>query len=318
MDSRVEQLEAEMTDVKLKIDVHMRKLEEQNMEFTDQVNVELTKHKLAIGEIVDSARKEFENVNQGLHVSYEQTKSAVEELAKIIYLGPVRQLACRQYQYSGISSATIGDDGSKAIDALISSGLATKEQDSELFEKTKGWLERMGLGDDIEIRRLGKSPLYEVWITRNGTQSNLKDVGVGVSQVLPVIIAALHAAPGHIVMIEEPESHLHPLAQSILAELFATESRDRSIQFIIETHSEHLFRRMQTLIARNDLGKKECALYFVENENSEAKFRPLEVDEFGRIGNWPKSFFGDSLGETKAQTDIMLKRLKEIRAKNGS
>ena len=242
----------------------------------------------------------------------------LKELEKIIYLGPVRQLACRQYQYSGISSATIGDDGSKAIDALISSGLATKEQDSELFEKTKGWLERMGLGDDIEIRRLGKSPLYEVWITRNGTQSNLKDVGVGVSQVLPVIIAALHAAPGHIVMIEEPESHLHPLAQSILAELFATESRDRSIQFIIETHSEHLFRRMQTLIARNDLGKKECALYFVENENSEAKFRPLEVDEFGRIGNWPKSFFGDSLGETKAQTDIMLKRLKEIRAKNGS
>ena len=176
----------------------------------------------------------------------------------------------------------------------------------------------MGLGDDIEIRRLGKSPLYEVWISRDGSKSNLKDVGVGVSQVLPVIIAALHASPGHIVMVEEPESHLHPLAQSILAELFAQESKERGVQFIAETHSEHLFRRMQTLLAKKEVNKTDCAMYFVENENGAAKFRPLEIDEFGRIHNWPDRFFGDSLGETKAQTDLMLQRLKENRANNGS
>lgn len=242
----------------------------------------------------------------------------LDELSKIIYLGPVRQLASRQYQYSGISSSSIGDDGSKAIDVLISSGLSRKADEKKLFDNTKKWLKRMGLGDDIEIRRLGKSPLYEVWISRDGSKSNLKDVGVGVSQVLPVIIAALHASPGHIVMVEEPESHLHPLAQSILAELFAQESKERGVQFIAETHSEHLFRRMQTLLAKKEVNKTDCAMYFVENENGAAKFRPLEIDEFGRIHNWPDRFFGDSLGETKAQTDLMLQRLKENRANNGS
>jgi predicted ATPase len=242
----------------------------------------------------------------------------LDELSKIIYLGPVRQLACRQYHYSGITSTSIGDDGSKAIDVLISSGLSKKAEERELFENTKVWLQKMDLGDDIEIRRLGKSPLYEVWISKNGSKSNLKDVGVGVSQVLPVIIAALHAEPGHIVMVEEPESHLHPLAQSILAQLFAKESKERGIQFIAETHSEHLFRRMQTLLAEQEVMKSDCAMYFVENEDGAAKFRPLEVDDFGRIQNWPDKFFGDSLGETKRQTDLMLQRLKESRAQNGS
>ena len=242
----------------------------------------------------------------------------LDELAKIIYLGPVRQLARRHYHWSGISVATIGDDGSKAIDALIASGSAWKGASRRLFEQTEHWLSKMGLAQKLEIRRLGKSPNYEVWVVRDGVPSNLKDVGVGVSQVLPVIVAALHAEPKHIVMVEEPESHLHPLAQALLAELFVGVSKERGVQFIVETHSEHLFRRMQTLIARAEVRPSDCALYFVEKEGAEARFRSLEPDEVGRVKNWPPHFFGDSLGETKEQTDLMLKRLKEARANNAS
>ncbi len=104
----------------------------------------------------------------------------------------------------------------------------------------------------------------------------------------------------------------------MLAELFAQVSRERGIQFIAETHSEHLFRRMQTLIAKTEVKLSDCALYFVEKEGAEAKFRRLEADEMGRIKNWPPHFFGDSLGETKAQTDLMLKRMKEARSGDGS
>ena len=92
----------------------------------------------------------------------------------------------------------------------------------------------------------------------------MKDVGVGVSQVLPVIVAALLAARGNIVIVEEPESHLHPLAAALLAELFAEVSKKRGVQFIVETHSEHLFRRMQTLIAQQHVKNADCAMYFVE------------------------------------------------------
>jgi hypothetical protein len=242
----------------------------------------------------------------------------LNELSKIIYLGPVRQLARRYYQWSGIPTAGIGDDGGKAIDALIGSGLARKQDHRHLFDQTVSWLNKMGLADGLEIRRLGKSPLYEVWVRRDNVVSNLKDVGVGVSQVLPVIVAALHAEPHHIVLVEEPESHLHPLAQSLLAELFVGVSKERGIQFIVETHSEHLFRRMQTLIAREEIRPSDCALYFVDKVGAEARFRSLEADDLGRVKNWPPHFFGDSLGETKEQTDIMLKRLKEARANNAS
>jgi predicted ATPase len=169
----------------------------------------------------------------------------------------------------------------------------------------------MGLANSLEVRHLGKSPLYEVWVTRDGVSSNLKDVGVGVSQALPVIVAALQAQVGHIVMVEEPESHLHPLAQANLAELFARVSKERGIQFIIETHSEHLFRRMQTILAKGEILPRQCAMYFVEKEDKQASIRTLEADDVGRIKNWPPKFFGDSLGETKMQTELMLKRLKQ-------
>jgi predicted ATPase len=245
----------------------------------------------------------------------ESSSALLEELANIIYLGPVRQLAKRQYQWGGITPATIGDDGSRAVDALIASGTSAKagKPGGELFDETGFWLRKMGLADSLEIRRLGKSPLHEVWVSRDGASSNLRDVGVGVSQILPVIVAALHAQPGHIVMIEEPESHLHPLAQSILAELLTTISKERGVQFIIETHSEHLFRRMQTLLAKQEIAPGQCAMYFVEKENGEAKIRSLQADEMGRISNWPEKFFGDAIGETRVQTELMFQRLKEAR-----
>lgn len=225
----------------------------------------------------------------------------LDEMAKIIYLGPVRQLARRHYHWSGVPTATIGDDGSMAMDALISSGLSWKGGTRRLFEQTELWLTKMGLAQKLEIRRLGKSPLYEVWVVRDGVPSNVKDVGVGVSQVLPVIVAALHADPKHIVMVEEPESHLHPLAQSLLAELFVGVSKERGVQFIVETHSEHLFRRMQTLIAKKSVAPADCALYFIEKTGPEAQIRVLEANEFGAVTNWPEKFFGDAIGEAREQ-----------------
>ncbi|HBO3944111.1 TPA: DUF3696 domain-containing protein [Pseudomonas aeruginosa] len=266
----------------------------------------------------------------------------LDELSKIIYLGPVRRLAQRDYIWAGRMPASIGDDGAKAVDALIASGVALQatrrrrnrnvRHDSEaqpveqvgreedlpeearLFLQTIYWLKVMGLADGLSVRALGGSARYELLIESQGSVSNLKDVGVGVSQVLPVIVSALFAEPGHIVIIEEPESHLHPLAQSLLAELFAQISRERKVQFIVETHSEHLFRRMQTLVAKQEISTAaEAAMYFVERDNQHAKLRELEIDEFGRVRNWPEGFFGDALGETREQAKLMFERQQGAR-----
>lgn len=247
----------------------------------------------------------------------------LDELGKIIYLGPVRRLAQRDYVWTGRMPASIGDDGAKAVDALIASGVALQAAlkrrkdppaEAQLFQQAIYWLQKMGLADGLSVRTLGGSARYELLIENHGSVSNLKDVGVGVSQVLPVIVSALFAEPGHIVIIEEPESHLHPLAQSLLAELFAQISRERKVQFIVETHSEHLFRRMQTLVAKQEINTAaEAAMYFVDREKQHAKLRELELDEFGRVKNWPEGFFGDALGETREQAKLMFERQKGAR-----
>lgn len=251
----------------------------------------------------------------------------LDELGRIIYLGPVRRLAQRDYVWAGRMPAHIGDDGAKAVDALIASGVARQSAlkrkqalpaEAQLFEQTIHWLKAMNLADGLAIRALGSSARHELMIESDGQASNLKDVGVGVSQVIPVIVAALFAQPGHIVIVEEPESHLHPLAQSMLAELLAQVSKERNVQFIVETHSEHLFRRMQTLIAKQKITPSDAAMYFVERDRKAATMRPLELDDFGRVKNWPEGFFGDALGETREQTALAIQRAKELRARDGN
>lgn len=241
----------------------------------------------------------------------------LDELSRIIYLGPVRRLAQRDYIWAGRMPAHIGDDGARAIDALIASGVEYQQlkknrkplnDTARLFEQTAYWLKKMNLADGLDVKRLGRSARYELHIVNHGEGSNIKDVGVGVSQVLPVIVAALFAQPGHIVLIEEPESHLHPLAQSELAELMSQVSRERHVQFIVETHSEHLFRRLQTLMAQEIISEEDTALYFVERDGKTAKMRPLELDEFGRVKNWPDKFFGDAMGETREQARLVFEK----------
>jgi predicted ATPase len=245
----------------------------------------------------------------------------LEELGRIIYLGPVRRLAQRDYVWAGRMPAHIGDDGARAVDVLIASGVARQlakkrkqalPEEAQLFEETIHWLKEMNLADGLSIRALGRSARYELLIENDGQASNLKDVGVGVSQVLPVIVAALFAHPGHIVIVEEPESHLHPLAQSKLAELLAQVSKERNVQFIVETHSEHLFRRMQTLIAKQQIKPKETAMYFVERDGRNAKLRELVPNEFGAI-DWPNKFFGDAIGEAREQAKARLLTRDESR-----
>jgi predicted ATPase len=247
----------------------------------------------------------------------------LDELSRIIYLGPLRRLAQRDYVWAGRMPAHIGDDGAKAVDALIASGVARQlalkrkkaiPADAQLFDQTIHWLKEMNLADGLSIRALGGSARYALMIENDGQASNLKDVGVGVSQVIPVIVAALFAQPGHIVIVEEPESHLHPLAQSKLAELFARVSKERNVQFIVETHSEHLFRRMQTLIAKQDIKPNEAAMYFVERKGTVARLLPLNLDDFGRVLNWPPGFFGDAMGETREQARLMFTRHQETKA----
>ena len=235
------------------------------------------------------------------------------ELEGISYLGPLRRKAERDYAWNKTKPGEVGVDGRAVVDALLASALLKGEDHHKVVDGASKWLARMKVAERLEVRQQGRSSRYELIIHRDGMACNLHDVGVGVSQVLPVLVLAYFAPRGSTIVLEEPEIHLHPLAQSVLAELFVEVSRERQVQFVVETHSEHLFRRMQTLVARQSVATQDVALYFVERQGRAAALRELGLDDFGRLTNWPQGFFGDALNETREQARLMFERQRQAR-----
>ncbi len=131
------------------------------------------------------------------------------------------------------------------------------------------------------------------------------------------MVQCFYANPHTTIILEQPEIHLHPRVQTSLADLFieAVQSRedgsDRSIQLVIESHSEHFLRRLQTRVAEGVVKPDEVALYFCSTTGEGAVLEPLEVNIFGEIQNWPKDFFGDEMGELAARMAAAAQREAE-------
>ncbi|MFZ4578142.1 MAG: DUF3696 domain-containing protein [Myxococcota bacterium] len=242
-------------------------------------------------------------------------------VAQIAYLGPLREPPRRTYLWADQNPGNLGDTGKQAVMALLASKYSRRKADDTgefgpewLVERTSHWLNRLGLAERLELKQQGRSRHYEVQVRRGASEeANLVDVGFGVSQVLPMIVLAHFVPRGTTIIAEQPEIHLHPRAQVGLAELMVEVAISRDVQFIVETHSEHLFRRLQTLVARKVITPAQCRLYFVDrDETGHPHLDRLELDEFGRIANWPDGFFGDSVGEMEQQMALMFDRMTGV------
>jgi predicted ATPase len=143
--------------------------------------------------------------------------------------------------------------------------------------------------------------------------ANVADVGVGVSQVLPIIVLA-HFVPSGSIILEQPEFHLHPSVQAVLAEFFYEVSIERNIQFIVETHSEHLLLRLQRRVAERkfwEYSQEDVKLYVSRRGTTNSEISELQLDPSGRIANWPPHFFGDTVSDREAIMKAYLKSIME-------
>ncbi|MFP3088985.1 DUF3696 domain-containing protein [Treponema sp. TIM-1] len=171
-------------------------------------------------------------------------------------------------------------------------GSAAFRKGFSLEEYISQWLEYIDVADDITVNEEGN-----LKVKQGEREMGLNNVGVGVSQVLPIIVQCFAAEPGSTIIIEQPELHLHPKMQSRLADFFLVMSLT-GIQLIIETHSEYIIDKLRLRIVQAPLDKpinKKVALYFVEKHNGASEFKRIEINDFSVMSEWPEGFFEESM-----------------------
>jgi predicted ATPase len=178
------------------------------------------------------------------------------------------------------------------------------------------WLRYLGVAQNVEIKDAGKfGRQLKVRTEAGGDLHDLTHVGVGVSQVLPILVMCLLAPTPCLLLFEQPELHLHPRVQARLADFFLAMGRlDK--QCILETHSEYLVDRLRLRIAESESTDilEMVKIFFTEKVQGDTVCKSVELTEFGSIKNWPDDFFDQSAeASSKILRAASAKRTKAIR-----
>jgi len=224
--------------------------------------------------------------------------SAFEDLgAGVRYIEPVRASVERYYRLQDL-----------AVDEIDSSGANTamylRSLDGPELRALGAWMDE-NLGFRAYLERSSGSVAVKIRIKGESAGRNVTDLGFGYSQVLPVILQLWHscikggrvAKRASVIAIEQPELHLHPRFQSMLADVFANvaksiPAKDATIPFFIETHSEHIVNRIGALVAEGKLSRDDVQVLLFDNSGQETKITPVTFDNDGVLSEaWPLGFF---------------------------
>jgi predicted ATPase len=179
------------------------------------------------------------------------------------------------------------------------------------------WLKYLGVATAVDTRDLGKlGHEMQVSLHDGDAPHDLTHVGVGVSQLLPIVISCLLAEPDTLLIFEQPELHLHPKVQTLLADFFIAMAV-LGKQCVLETHSEYLISRLRFRSAAAE-GKQlveTMQIYFVEKTGNQAEFRKVDINEYGAILDWPKGFFDQSQHEAQQTLKAAFAKKEEERNK---
>lgn len=256
---------------------------------------------------------------------------------QVRYLGPLRDepkpiypiqgvAALNDVGYRGEHTAAVLNANSYRVVSYLRPEMAfasegggvRKIETATLQRAVKEWLVYLGVAESVATSDRGKlGHELQVQSDPNGKLHDLTNVGVGVSQVLPIVVMSLIADAGSTLIFEQPELHLHPKVQTRLADFFIAMCL-LGKQCILETHSEYLVHRLRLRIAR-DPGEemsKLARLYFIEREDGGATCRDIVINKYGSIVDWPKDFFDQSLEEVDKILTAAASKSKRLRSKD--
>lgn len=221
-------------------------------------------------------------------------RRALEEIA---YIGPLRSAPKRTYPISAEPPTDVGRDGEWATELLYRASL--NDADRSVLERTNKWLSRLGYGP---ISFTPGGDYFQASVTKPGTDLsvNIADCGVGLSQLLPLLVQGCIMVPGETLIAQQPEIHLNPAQQDILTD-FLIELAHTGRRVIIETHSEHVLGRLRRRVAEGEtLESDKVAIYYCENEAGATRLRRIPLGRLGQIDrqSWPSGFFAEQLNNT--------------------
>lgn len=243
----------------------------------------------------------------------------------IRYLGPLR-LEPKELQRFP-SNLELGDVGSRGeyAAAIYDNKKNTEVEwynpntneivNNTLQEALNSWVRYLKVADEVLVKPEGHNGYS--WQVRQAIGYKpvpLAAVGVGVSQILPILVTGLLSPEGSLLIIEQPELHLHPRVQSLLGDFFMSLAKCGK-QCLIETHSENLVNRLRLHIVKaGGMDKSDCLIYFAHQEPEKgAIFEPIEVSPKGNIMNWPEGFFDVTIQQ---EEEILFESLKRRANKN--
>lgn len=294
--------------------------------------------------------EDFTLVNNLLAELHESIKKFLQSIE---YIGPLRPEPQRVYALDGLTHLRWEKRGLKAFLDFIS-GRADRINQDQIIE-IENWLAPLGLGEKINVNKpsstwgleiLSQVKLHE---SEKGLWVSLRDIGFGASQVLPVVIQSVSALPGSLVIIEQPELHLHPRSQADLADVFIKQIyklpkdheledkndikeyirniKDSGVRFLIETHSVNLITRLRRRLAETARDKQHkrpdkyfnadgLAAYFIDRINAIglSVSERIEYDQTGAYKKQPEKFidfFGNDYHELRAMNDARREALRK-------
>jgi predicted ATPase len=168
-----------------------------------------------------------------------------------------------------------------------------------LLDQVAGWLQQLSPGTRLSATALSGTDEVLLQYSYAGRLKEVTtkpyrptNVGFGLTYSLPIVVACLAAPEGALLLLENPEAHLHPQGQAALGELIARCAND-GIQIIVETHSDHLLNGVRLAVKKGLIANADVVLHFFSRsvETGEAFVQSPAILENGRLSNWPDGFF---------------------------
>ena len=185
---------------------------------------------------------------------------------------------------TGIETVLLHDRSRKMANLVV--------YNRELEDRLSAWFEDiLGVRLRFELLRNQKIALE----TKKKETTSFVNEGLGLHQLLFILIPIALAQPFETICIDDPGAHLHPKAQSDLISLLLHIYKKEHKQYIIATHSEHILFAFLAAVAKKEIKKEEIALYYFENKDGTAEIQKVKIDEYGRISGGLPGFFEHNL-----------------------